>query len=175
MSATEITERLNLEARLRHSQRMEPIGQLAAGVAHDFNNLLTVMMGFAGQARDALSASDPARADLAEVQEAVFFACADLLNLEVDVIFFDTTSTYFEVDAAVVAPKSELEADGGLIEIGDCKLGEEVVRVDHLHELGWLESARAIPLAKRVAEQLLVPLERHGVVISTEARAELFP
>ena len=34
----------------------------------------------------------------AKVQEAVFFACADLLNLEVDLLFFDTTSTYFESD-----------------------------------------------------------------------------
>ena len=33
------------------------------------------------------------------VQESVFFSVANLLNLEVDVIFFDTTSTYFEVDA----------------------------------------------------------------------------
>jgi transposase len=32
------------------------------------------------------------------VQEAVFFACADLLNLEVDLLFFDTTSTYFEAE-----------------------------------------------------------------------------
>jgi hypothetical protein len=32
----------------------------------------------------------------AKVQEAVFFATADLLNLEVDLLFFDTTSTYFE-------------------------------------------------------------------------------
>ena len=31
------------------------------------------------------------------VQESVFFSVAHLLNLEVDVIFFDTTSTYFEV------------------------------------------------------------------------------
>ena len=34
----------------------------------------------------------------ARVQEAVFFACADLLNLEVDLLFFDTTSTYFEAE-----------------------------------------------------------------------------
>ena len=34
----------------------------------------------------------------AEVQEAVFFAVADLLNVEVDLLFFDTTSTYFERD-----------------------------------------------------------------------------
>jgi hypothetical protein len=32
------------------------------------------------------------------VQEAVFFSVANLLNAEVDVIFFDTTSTYFEVE-----------------------------------------------------------------------------
>ena len=34
----------------------------------------------------------------ASVQEAVFFAVADLLNLEGDLLFFDTTSTYFERD-----------------------------------------------------------------------------
>jgi hypothetical protein len=33
-----------------------------------------------------------------QVQEAVFFAVANLLNLEVDLLFFDTTSTYFERD-----------------------------------------------------------------------------
>ncbi|MEV4178210.1 hypothetical protein [Nonomuraea sp. NPDC049709] len=32
------------------------------------------------------------------MQEAVFFAVAHLLNLEVDLLFFDTTSTYFERD-----------------------------------------------------------------------------
>ncbi len=38
------------------------------------------------------------------MQEAVFFACADLLNLEVDLLFFDTTSTYFERDEPEVGP-----------------------------------------------------------------------
>jgi hypothetical protein len=33
-----------------------------------------------------------------ELQKAVFFNVATLLNLEVDVIFLDTTSTYFEVE-----------------------------------------------------------------------------
>ncbi|MDB6027108.1 MAG: multi-sensor hybrid histidine kinase, partial [Verrucomicrobiales bacterium] len=43
----DITERLSLEEQLRHSQKMEGIGQLAAGVAHDFNNILTVIQGHA--------------------------------------------------------------------------------------------------------------------------------
>jgi len=33
-----------------------------------------------------------------EVQKEIFFATADLLNLEVDLLFFDTTSTYVERD-----------------------------------------------------------------------------
>jgi transposase len=35
-----------------------------------------------------------------EVQEAVFFSTATLLNLEVDLLFFDTTTAYFEVEDA---------------------------------------------------------------------------
>jgi len=45
------------------------------------------------------------------VQEAVFFAVAHLLNLEVDVLFFDTTSTYFERDTEDQDEPGEGDAD----------------------------------------------------------------
>jgi two-component system cell cycle sensor histidine kinase/response regulator CckA len=50
----DITEILNLEAQYRHAQKLESVGQMAAGIAHDYNNILTVIQGYA----DCLIASN---------------------------------------------------------------------------------------------------------------------
>jgi len=43
----DVSEQRKLEKQLRHSQKLEAVGQFAAGVAHDFNNMLTVIQGHA--------------------------------------------------------------------------------------------------------------------------------
>lgn len=64
------------EARLRQSQKMDAIGQLAGSVAHDFNNLLTGIISFAGILRDAMPGMDPRAKDVRQILAAADRAAA---------------------------------------------------------------------------------------------------
>ncbi len=42
----DVTARRQLEAKLRHAQKLEAVGRMAGGIAHDYDNLLTAILGY---------------------------------------------------------------------------------------------------------------------------------
>ncbi len=76
--ATDITARrraeeakLELEAQMRQSQKLESLGVLAGGIAHDFNNLLTAIQTNAHLADARLAEDSPARHYIHGIELAV--------------------------------------------------------------------------------------------------------
>ncbi len=65
-----LTEQRRLEAQLRHSQKIESVGRLAAGGAHDFNNFLTVIDSFTTLLMDGEQVSPRGRMFLEQMLEA---------------------------------------------------------------------------------------------------------
>jgi two-component system, cell cycle sensor histidine kinase and response regulator CckA len=68
--AQDVSERTMLERQLRQAQKMEAIGQLAAGVAHDFNNILTVIQGHAALLGLTLGSDAPQNESLHQIAKS---------------------------------------------------------------------------------------------------------
>ena len=66
----DLTERKQLEMRLRRAQKMEALGSLTGGIAHDFNNLLSAILGYSSLALHRLERGLPCRNHILEIQNA---------------------------------------------------------------------------------------------------------
>ena len=80
-TVVDVTARHLLGERLRQTQKMEAIGQLAGGIAHDFNNLLTVVLGYNASLRERLKDNEEAREDLNRIAEAAEKAASLIAQL----------------------------------------------------------------------------------------------
>ncbi|MDX6505117.1 MAG: hypothetical protein QOE29_2242, partial [Gaiellaceae bacterium] len=69
-TARDITDRVELEERLAHAQKMEALGRLAGGIAHDFNNLLTAMVGYSDFALALMAEGSEERRAVEEILKA---------------------------------------------------------------------------------------------------------
>jgi signal transduction histidine kinase len=80
----EIQDRQRLETQLKRAEKMETIGNLAAGVAHDLNNILVGLVSYPDMILYKLSTYDPLREDIVRIQKSGERASAmvqDLLAL----------------------------------------------------------------------------------------------
>jgi PAS domain S-box-containing protein len=77
-------EKVKLEHKLRHAEKMEAIGTLAGGVAHDLNNVLSGIVGYPDLLLMRLPKDSPLRKPIAAIKETGLKAAAivnDLLSL----------------------------------------------------------------------------------------------
>jgi hypothetical protein len=86
------------------NRAVDPMSKLSAAEWASSDVAIPGLVGMdddqAYRAMDLLADADAE----ARVQEAVFFAAANLLNLEVDLLFFDTTSTFFQREGEESGP-----------------------------------------------------------------------
>jgi PAS domain S-box-containing protein len=66
----DVTERRQVEDRLRQAQRMDSVGQLAGGIAHEANNMMSVVLGCADYVLQRNDLSDPVRQDVDQIWRA---------------------------------------------------------------------------------------------------------
>jgi len=75
-NSRDITERKHLEEQFLQAQKVQAIGQLAAGVAHDFNNILTAILGYSDMLLMQLKVTDPYQGQVAGIKQAAIRAAA---------------------------------------------------------------------------------------------------
>src|SRR5882724_1901835 len=75
-NSRDITERKRLEEQFLQAQKVQAIGQLAAGVAHDFNNILTAIVGYSDMLLMQFKADDPHLGHVAGIKQATVRATA---------------------------------------------------------------------------------------------------
>jgi signal transduction histidine kinase/CheY-like chemotaxis protein len=63
-------ERILLEEKLAHAQKLEAIGTLAGGIAHDFNNILMAIHGFCDLLEDSRGRGETGGSELDEIRKA---------------------------------------------------------------------------------------------------------
>ncbi len=84
----DVTEMYAIQIRLRQSEKMEAIGQLAGGIAHDFNNILAGILGYTDMSLDIAETDSRLHKNL----QKIFQASMRAKNLVHQILMFSRQS-----------------------------------------------------------------------------------
>lgn len=96
------TENEKLESRIKKSERLETLGNLAGGIAHDFNNILTPILGYAEMGMMHLPEKEPAY----EFFNQITVAAERAKNLVYQILMFSKAQ---ETESSSVTVQSVIE------------------------------------------------------------------
>lgn len=88
----DISDRKQLEERIKQSEKMEAVGQLAGGIAHDFNNQLAGIMGYAEMLANRLDDNN-----LRDYAEKIVRASKRSADLTRNLLSFSRKGKYLDV------------------------------------------------------------------------------
>jgi two-component system cell cycle sensor histidine kinase/response regulator CckA len=139
----DVTRHRELEEQLRHAQKMEAIGRLAAGVAHDFNNLLTIVGLTAGKLMADASLAPRAREDVLAIDDAgkrgsaltrqlLAFTRQQVLSpevIDVDAIVTDMLTMFRRLLPAHLALESSITSDAGRVRADRGQIGQVLLNL----------------------------------------------
>lgn len=159
-----VRARKELELRLRHSHKLQAVGQLAAGVAHDFNSLLTIILGHAELANGKLEKirSDPTALSCSQHLSQILDSVEKGRSLIQQLLTFGRAQAWkpsaVDLDSIVGGMKrildSALGRNVGLtlsLGCGECRIKGDPVQIEQVLMNLILNSRDAMPNGGEVA------------------------
>ncbi|MEO7962726.1 MAG: ATP-binding protein, partial [Gemmatimonadaceae bacterium] len=111
LEGSDITDKRELERRLRQSEKMESLGRLAGGIAHDFNNVLAAIHGYG----ELLSADLPPDTEMADNVNGLLRASRRARDLVRQILAFSRKS---DVEHLSIDLRAVVADAGGLLRAG---------------------------------------------------------
>ncbi|MBI1878106.1 MAG: hybrid sensor histidine kinase/response regulator, partial [Chloroflexi bacterium] len=199
-STRDLTELELLAEQLRQAQKMEAVGQLAAGVAHHFNNMLTVIMGYVSLALRELPPYHPIAENLERVQvisqraaaivwQILAFARKQLIRPEMvnlNELVLNAETKLKQLIPAAIELHTRLAPDLGLVKVDVYQFGHLLSHLvanarDAMPQGGWLTLATAnisVPPGQSAevppGSYVLLTVSDTGVGMTEEVKAHLF-
>jgi PAS domain S-box-containing protein len=199
----DVTAIKKLEAQFVEAQKMEVVGQLAAGMVHDINNLLCVILGYADLMAAAPVAGAPPNGEVAAIRDAAERAAAltrqllvfsrketpSLVVLELDEVVQGMEKMLRQLVGETISLSFDLGAPAGRVRADAGHLGQVLLNLV-VNARDALPGGGAITVTTRAAAaaderagasgaapgapRVLLSVSDTGVGMSDEVKAHLF-